>query len=35
MIIHNLHVVSITFSPLETDSPLLIDPNAVLTLSIT
>lgn len=34
MIVHNLNVVCVIFSPDETDSPLIIDPNAVLALTI-
>ena len=34
MVVDNLDVVGITISPGETDSPVLIDPNAVLSHSI-
>lgn len=34
MIIDNFHVVRSSVSPAETDSPLTVDPDAVLSLSI-
>lgn len=34
MIVHNFDVVYVVLSPKETDSPLIIDPNAVLALTI-
>lgn len=34
MVIHNLNVESIPFSPLETNAPLFVDPDAVLSLPI-
>ncbi len=34
MIVNNFDVVCVVFSPNETDSPLVIDPNAVLALAI-
>ncbi len=33
MVINNFHIVRITAFPFETDSPLLVYPNAVLTFS--
>ncbi len=35
MIIHDLHFVGATLGPYETDAPLLVDPDAVLSLSVT
>jgi hypothetical protein len=35
VIVDNLDVKGVTVTPLETDPPLLIDPNTVLALSIT
>jgi len=35
VIIHDFHVKGVAFLPLEADSPLLVDPDAVLTLTIT
>ena len=35
MIIDDLHLVSVTLSPLETDAPLIVDSDAVLTLTVT
>jgi len=34
MVVHNLYVVCIPGAPAKTDSPLLVDADAVLTLSI-
>jgi hypothetical protein len=34
MVINNFNIVCITVFPFETDSPLLVYPNAVLTFSI-
>jgi hypothetical protein len=33
VIVHDFHVVSVTLSPHEAETPLLVDPNAVLPLS--
>jgi hypothetical protein len=30
MIVYNLHVIGVSFAPAKTDSPLVIDANAVL-----
>jgi len=35
VIIDDLHVVSVTLSPLETDAPLIVDSDAVLTPTVT
>lgn len=35
MIIYYLDIMRISINPSETDAPLLVDPNAVLALSIT
>ena len=35
MIIHNFHVRSVSFFPHETDPPLMVDANAVLTFAVT
>jgi hypothetical protein len=35
MIIHNLNLENITFAPNETNTKLIVNPNAVLALSIT
>jgi len=35
MIIDNLNFVGVALSPHETDTPLLVDPDAVLALSVT
>ena len=35
MIIDDLHLVSVTLSPLETDAPLIVDSDAVLTPTVT
>jgi hypothetical protein len=34
MIVYNLHIVRISFLPAEADAPLLVDPDAVLTVSV-
>lgn len=34
MIINDMNIITISFTPLETDSPLDIDPDAVLAFSI-
>lgn len=34
MVIHDLHVIGIAFQPLETNAPLVVDPDAVLPLTI-
>jgi len=33
MVIHDLHVVGVIIFPVETDPPLIVDPDAVLALS--
>jgi hypothetical protein len=35
VVIDDLHGVSVTLSPLETDAPLIVDSDAVLTLTVT
>jgi len=35
VIIDDLHLVSVKLSPLETDAPLIVDSDAVLTLTVT
>lgn len=34
MVIHDLNVVRVAVSPPETDPPLVVDPNAVLTFPV-
>ena len=34
MIVGNLHVIAVTIAPNETDAPLIIDPDRVLSLAI-
>lgn len=34
MVIDNLHLVSVAFSPNEADTPLIIDPNTVLSFAV-
>ena len=34
MVVHDLHVVRATLAPAETDAPLLVDPDAVLSLPV-
>jgi hypothetical protein len=34
MIVNNFHVVSISVVPMKADSPLIVDPNAVLTVPV-
>jgi hypothetical protein len=34
MIIHNLYVMRVAFSPSKANAPLVIDPNAVLSRSV-
>ncbi len=34
MIVHNLHLISVSFAPAKTDSPLFVDANAVLPSAI-
>jgi len=34
MIVYNFDFVRISFNPLEADAPLLVDPDAVLSLSV-
>lgn len=35
VVVHDLHVGGIPFTPLEADSPLIVDPDAVLASAIT
>jgi hypothetical protein len=35
MVIHDLHVVGVIVSPVETDPPLIVNPDAMLALSVT
>jgi hypothetical protein len=34
MIVYNFNIVSVSFAPTEADTPLVIDPNAVLSLTV-
>jgi hypothetical protein len=34
MIVNNFHVVSISVVPMKADSPLIVDPNAVLAVPV-
>jgi len=34
MIVYNFNIVSVSFAPPETDTPLVINPNAVLSFTV-
>jgi len=34
MVIHDFYVVGVALAPCEADAPLVVDPNAVLTLAV-